>query len=83
MKTIFESVRLSRSKSGKCVICGKRVNRTVTEEQTVNPFNRNPDGVPKTRDAVRADVEAELSRRFAEPLSHAKCEVAKVSEPAS
>lgn len=36
--------------------CGKRFQRTVSESQTVSPFNRHPDGTVKTRAEVWASV---------------------------
>lgn len=56
---VFEPVMTRRSISGKCPNCGKRVTRSRTFEHTINPFNRNADGAPKTYSEVRADVVAE------------------------
>jgi hypothetical protein len=47
----FEPVQLRVSKSGKCV-CGKRVTRSETLEQTINPFNKNAKGEVKTRSEI-------------------------------
>ena len=74
MRTVFESVVLSKHRTGKCAVCGRPASRNIKVEHTINPFNRNVDGSPKTRDEVLADVSSELKRRLAEPLKHAKCE---------
>lgn len=74
MRVVFEVVSLSQRKTGKCAICGKPAVRSIKVEYTINPYNRNADGMPKTREEVRADVRAELDRRLAEPLKHAKCQ---------
>lgn len=55
----FTGPMTSRRHSGKCPRCGKRTTRSRTFEMTVNPFNRNKEtGKMKTRDEVRADLDA-------------------------
>ncbi len=71
----FERVPAYRERNGKCTACGKRVKRTYKVEHTINPFNKNTDGVPKSRDEVYKDVVAELTALVAKPLYHAKCEL--------
>lgn len=55
----FEELRTRRQHVGKCPNCGKRVSRSRSFEQTVNPFNKNADGTVKSRDEVWAAVKAE------------------------
>lgn len=55
----FEEVKAVYHKSVKCSECGKKLQRQKTIMQTVNPFNRLPNGLPKTRENVREDVMAE------------------------
>jgi hypothetical protein len=63
MSTVtFEEVKVTRRKTGRCGHCGKRVTRSKTFMQTVNPFNVKAPGVPKTRDEVRSDVCTEANR---------------------
>lgn len=70
----FQQVKLSGSKSGTCPTCGKKVTRRKTVTQTVNPFNRNADGVPKTQEEVQASVREALKAWKEQPAYHAKCE---------
>lgn len=37
-----------------CRVCGKRRRRTMVVEHTVNPWNRNSDGIPRTPEEVQA-----------------------------
>ncbi len=55
----FELVKAYRSKSGICPACGQKTTRTRVFEHSINPFNRNLDGSTKSRDEVRAAVNAE------------------------
>ena len=59
---VWESVVLVVRRSGKCPNCGKRRQRSKRFEQTVNPWNKNPDGTVRTRaevvEAVRAEAAA-------------------------
>lgn len=43
----FQEVKRTRTDKYRCP-CGKRFQRTVSATQTINPFNRNADGNPKT-----------------------------------
>lgn len=70
----FEVVKRSTRKSGKCVKCGKRCTRSRTEEGTINPFNRNPDGSIRSREEIGRDLDAKLSEWLKEPIMHASCE---------
>jgi bacterioferritin-associated ferredoxin len=47
-----------------CVRCNKKLKRTVKEEQTVNPWNRNKvTGTPFTRQEVWNSCEREVKAR--------------------
>lgn len=56
----FESVKLSANKSGKCV-CGKRVTRSVTLEQTINPFNKNAKGEVKSYSEIWKELKTDAA----------------------
>lgn len=56
----FEEIKLSGSKKVPCGQCGKKVSRTRTFEQTINPLNKNDDGTAKTARQVAASVREEL-----------------------
>lgn len=61
-RTVFEEVRMSDTKSVKCAGCGKRLKRSKTVCQTLNPFNKLADGTVKDRWAIRAELNDELNR---------------------
>jgi hypothetical protein len=54
----YEPVRTSRTKRGPCPACGKTVTRSRTFENTINPFNKNEDGIVRTRSEVWKRVNA-------------------------
>lgn len=49
-------------KALRCDGCGKRVTRSRSESQTLNPFNRRGDGEPKTEQDIRGELESLLER---------------------
>lgn len=59
--TRFEEVSLRGQKNVRCAGCGKRLRRSTTVTNTVNPYNRNAAGQVKTYGEVRADVERLLA----------------------
>lgn len=67
MRIRFEEVTYRRTVNTRCTACSKKLRRVVSESQTVNPFNKNPDGSVKTRAEVAQSVMAEL-RKAAEFL---------------
>ena len=73
MRVVFEEATQWREKGGKCSHCGKRMSQRKTFCHTVNPFNRNAAGVPKTRSEVFEDVRAIANEWLKEPLLHEKC----------
>jgi len=56
----FERVRRKKTMSIRCEECGARFSRSHTVEHTINPFNLNDQGVPKTRQEVAEAVGKEL-----------------------
>ena len=71
MITRFEEVSMTTSYSGICEICGKRVRRTVTAMQTLNPWNRVGDRL-KTREEIYVELSARLDDIRKHPM-HEKC----------
>lgn len=59
---IYDVVKWGATRTAECPTCGKKTRRSYTFTQTVNPFNKNDDGEPKTyhevEQSVRADAEA-------------------------
>lgn len=45
-----------------CSSCGKRIKRTVSATSTVNPFNKNDDGIVKNRQEVVEQVIEKLEK---------------------
>jgi hypothetical protein len=71
----FRQVSWAVKRSGSCPECGGGVVRSRTFTHTVNPFNRRPDGQPKTYGEVLADVHrlAEAWEPTGHDLLHQAC----------
>jgi hypothetical protein len=54
----YEEVEHPFTKTVPCRVCGKKLKRSTTLSQTINPFNRNAAGDPKTRQEIRAELKA-------------------------
>lgn len=74
---VFDSVKLRETVNYICTGCGKKRSKIVSTEYTVNPFNKNADGVPKSRQEVADDVREEQARRVAEVQTGDKCNKCK------
>lgn len=72
--TRFATVERKRSLTGKCTVCGARCSRTYKASQTINPWNRRADGAPKSRAEIVEELDAEIAKLLAGPLTHSKCE---------
>lgn len=62
----FEVVSRSATVRFKCP-CGKRFQRSVFVEQTINPWNKNADGAMKTRAEIWAELAVELAAKEPDP----------------
>jgi hypothetical protein len=51
-RVVFESVSTRRTRKGLCAQCGNKCQVTRDFSQTINPFNRDERGNPKTRAAI-------------------------------
>lgn len=71
---VFEQVKIIGSKSGICAVCGKRCTRSESFSQTINPFNKNPDGSQKNREQIKEQLRKELSEWRSKPVTHSRCE---------
>ena len=69
MITTFEAIKRQVSKSGKC-LCGKRLTRSTTLQQTINPFNKNKDGVIKTYREIFDELMIEAKLWKEQPVRH-------------
>jgi hypothetical protein len=74
MKVTFAVIRERAKKAGVCRECGKRCTRSKTFEQTVNPWNKNKDGSPKTPDEIRAELRVTVKTWIGEAIICASCE---------
>lgn len=74
MKYNFNEVHLSGSKSGICPICGKKAKRSTKVYQTLSPFNKNKNGLLKSRDEILQEITVELQDWKDDPVKHARCE---------
>jgi len=55
----FEVVPFRATKTVKCLGCGKILRRAKTFDQTINPYNRNAQGMRKSREEIMAELRAE------------------------
>ena len=56
MRYVYEQVTQQATKNLPCPSCGKKVRRSTTISNTVNPFNKNAEGEVRSRAEVRACV---------------------------
>lgn len=68
----FQEVALRAEKSGKCG-CGKRRTRREKFWQTLNPFNKNAEGEPKTAQEIRVELAEKIQAWRAEPITCDDC----------
>lgn len=74
MRVNFKEIFRTGEKSGKCRWCGKRAKVRQKFSQTVNPFNKDEDGIPKTYDKIWAELSADIAMWNNKPVVHRKCE---------
>ena len=70
----FDEVRVTGHRAGTCVVCQKKRLRTMHFWQTINPYNRNADGYPKSREEILAEVRRERDAWEKSPLVCKSCE---------
>lgn len=68
--TRFEVVEQYHEKNLPCPGCGKRVKRRRTFEATINPWNVNADGHPKTRHEIHDDLREQALAWKQQPEPH-------------
>lgn len=80
MRTVFEEVTVTATKTARCPLCGKRARRSKTFGQTINPANKNADGTVRTREQVRARLQALAAAWKKDPDgTHDRCRLAAAS----
>ena len=73
MKTTFQQIKQSKKITGVCEVCKKKKSKTITASQTVNPFNKNPDGTPKSYSEVVKSVAEDLENEVRGALNDFIC----------
>ena len=76
--TTYDRIVHRVTRSFVCEVCGKRATRSTTFGQTLNPFNRNADGLPKIVPEIRAELEVQAEGWH--PTLHERCERARLPE---
>jgi hypothetical protein len=74
IRMVFQEVVLRTEKSGHCSVCRKAAVRSKKFSQTLNPYNKNEAGVPKTRDEIMSELREESAEWHQQPTVHARCE---------
>lgn len=59
---VFDVIKSRRPIKVKCKKCGNTLKRVLVAEQTINPFNKNKDGSPKSRAVIYAENDVKLKR---------------------
>ncbi len=75
----FREIKHQASKSLPCPACGRKLRRQRTFSQTLNPFNKNADGQPKTELEIVRELHTTAIQWETEPELHPGCETAAVS----
>lgn len=70
---VFREVKIKDRIKVECVGCGKKLTRVVEAMQTINPYNVNAKGIPKTAQEIRAELPAKLAEDVEYVKKHAKC----------
>lgn len=72
----FQQVKRTARKRVPCEECGKKLSRQTTFMQTINPFNKNSEGYPKTYKEIWAELGEECREWEAVTEGHLclKCE---------
>lgn len=74
MRLTFHEVYFRMSKRGICAGCGKSAERTEKFFQTINPYNRNAAGIPKSSKEIMDELKQEAVVWRQKPVCHARCE---------
>jgi uncharacterized C2H2 Zn-finger protein len=69
----FEQEKFQGIKNLKCPTCGKRVRRQRIFSQTINPWNKRPDGIVKDWRDIRKELIAEADKWKQIPETCNKC----------
>jgi len=63
----FRAIKLRAEKTGKCV-CGKRIKRSITFSQTINPYNRDANNNLKDEQGIQKELRSKASEWKKKPV---------------
>lgn len=69
---VYDAVKWPVTKMFTCQVCGRRGSRSKTFRQTINPFNKNAAGEPKTWSEIMVELQA--AAEGWSPDRHERCE---------
>ncbi|MFL6141613.1 MAG: hypothetical protein ACJ72N_07060 [Labedaea sp.] len=71
--TRFQQIKHWAQKRLPCTVCGKKLTRKTTLWQTLNPWNKNAAGEPKTVAEIRDELKAQAADWMVEPITCRQC----------
>lgn len=74
MRITFQKVQIRARKRTTCSVCSKRLDRTKTFYQTINPFNKNKDGTIKSERQILDELSVEADAWRKDPEVCQQCE---------
>ena len=72
--TRYERVSRTAPRSGACSVCGAKGKRQKRFSQTLNPYNRNDQGLVKTYDEIQSELVIEVKEWSEGQFVHERCE---------
>lgn len=73
----FEAVKRRQTVGYTCILCAKKRTKIVNIEHTLNPFNKNAESFPKSRQEVAESVTKALIKEVAEVKAGVMCNKCK------
>lgn len=73
MRYTFDEIKDKLKVSGICGVCKKKRTRTVSDSQTLNPYNKNKNGLPKNAVEIRGELRATILKRINKLKKHFIC----------
>jgi hypothetical protein len=75
----FREIKHQASKNLPCPACGKKLRRQRTFSQTLNPFNKNAAGQPKSELEIVRELHTTATKWETEPETHPACQAGEAS----
>jgi len=70
----FSEESITATKAGKCSVCGKHCKLTRKFYQTLNPYNKDKNGLMKTRGQIQKELKEDITNWKGKQITHVKCE---------